>query len=71
MMRRIRASKISLIFQEPGLSLNPVMTIGDQILETIYLHTSLRGQSAKNKSVRLAEQSRNFGAGKKNRYVPA
>ena len=49
MMRRIRASKISLIFQEPGLSLNPVMTIGDQILETIYLHTSLRGQSAKNK----------------------
>ncbi|GAB1826064.1 MAG: oligopeptide ABC transporter ATP-binding protein OppD [Burkholderiales bacterium] len=49
MMRHIRASKISLIFQEPGLSLNPVMTIGDQILETIYLHTSLRGQSAKSK----------------------
>ncbi len=49
MMRHIRASKISLIFQEPGLSLNPVMTIGDQILETVYLHTPLRGEEARAK----------------------
>ena len=43
-MRNIRSSKISLIFQEPATSLNPVMTVGDQIVETILLHTPLRGE---------------------------
>lgn len=51
MMRHIRARKISLIFQEPGLSLNPVMTVGEQILETIHLHTSLRGEEARKKVI--------------------
>lgn len=46
-MRNIRSSKISLIFQEPATSLNPVMTVGDQILETIHLHTPLRGEAAR------------------------
>lgn len=56
MMRRIRASKISLIFQEPGTSLNPVMTVGDQILETILLHTPLRGSDAQNKVLEWLEK---------------
>ncbi len=51
MMRHIRAGKVSLIFQEPATSLNPVMTVGDQILETIYLHTELRGNEAKAKAL--------------------
>ncbi len=51
MMRHIRSSKVSLIFQEPATSLNPVMTVGDQILETIYLHTTLRGNEAKDKAI--------------------
>ncbi len=51
MMRHIRAGKVSLIFQEPATSLNPVMTVGDQILETIYLHTELRGSDAKAKAL--------------------
>ncbi len=51
MMRHIRAGKVSLIFQEPATSLNPVMTVGDQILETIYLHTELRGSEAKAKAL--------------------
>ena len=36
--RKIRGNKISMIFQEPMTSLNPVFTIGDQIVETIKLH---------------------------------
>ena len=45
-MRTIRGRRISIIFQEPSTSLNPVMTVGDQILEVIHEHTSLRGQAS-------------------------
>ncbi len=51
MMRFIRSKRVSIIFQEPATSLNPVMTIGDQILETIHLHTCLRGSEAKKKVI--------------------
>src|SRR5512146_1578213 len=37
-MRKIRGNKIGMIFQEPMTSLNPVFTIGDQIVEAITLH---------------------------------
>ncbi len=37
-MRKIRGRRISMIFQEPMTSLNPVFTIGDQIMEAIMLH---------------------------------
>jgi len=46
-MRRIRGGRIGIIFQEPSSSLNPVMRIGDQILETLYNHTPLRGSKAR------------------------
>ncbi len=39
-MRKIRGNKISIIFQDPMTSLNPVFTIGNQLIETILLHTS-------------------------------
>jgi peptide/nickel transport system ATP-binding protein len=45
-MRSIRGRRISIIFQEPSTSLNPVMTVGDQILEVIFQHTDLQGDSA-------------------------
>ena len=40
-MRSIRGNKISMIFQEPMTSLNPVFTIGNQIIEAIILHQKL------------------------------
>jgi len=45
-MRKIRGNKIAMIFQEPMTSLNPVLTVGDQIVEVIALHQS---ELAKNK----------------------
>lgn len=45
-MRDVRGKRISIIFQEPGTSLNPVMTVGRQIIEVIERHTPLRGTAA-------------------------
>lgn len=50
-MRYVRAKKVGIIFQEPASSLNPVMTVGDQIAETIELHTPLRGKAAAERAV--------------------
>ncbi|HYA66987.1 MAG TPA: oligopeptide/dipeptide ABC transporter ATP-binding protein, partial [Burkholderiaceae bacterium] len=50
-MRDIRGRRISIIFQEPSTSLNPVMTVGRQIAEVIERHTSLRGKPALAKAV--------------------
>ncbi len=50
-MRAIRGNEISMIFQEPMTSLNPVMTIGAQIAETIRLHQDLSKSAAMAKAV--------------------
>ena len=42
-MRGVRGGRIGMIFQEPATSLNPVMRVGDQIVEAIEAHTPLRG----------------------------
>lgn len=52
-MRSIRGSKISMIFQEPMTSLNPVYTIGNQIAEAIVLHQGLSYSAAMQKAVEL------------------
>ncbi|MCR5786058.1 MAG: ABC transporter ATP-binding protein [Eubacterium sp.] len=54
-MEAIRGSEISMIFQEPSTSLNPVMTIGDQIVENILLHTDLNKQQAAERAKELLE----------------
>ena len=46
-MRRVRGGRIGMIFQEPGTSLNPVMTVGRQVVEAIETHTPLRGAEAR------------------------
>jgi peptide/nickel transport system ATP-binding protein len=40
-MRQIRGNDIAMIFQEPMTSLNPVFTVGDQIMESLRLHQGL------------------------------
>ncbi len=50
-MRRVRGGRIGMIFQEPSTSLNPVMRVGDQLVEAIQAHTELRGAAARAKAV--------------------
>lgn len=52
-MRRIRGNEISMIFQEPMTSLNPVFTIGDQIAEAILLHQKTSKKEAREQSINL------------------
>jgi peptide/nickel transport system ATP-binding protein len=52
-MRDIRGNEISMIFQEPMTSLNPVLTVGRQIAETLTLHQGLRRQAAEARTVEL------------------
>jgi peptide/nickel transport system ATP-binding protein/oligopeptide transport system ATP-binding protein len=53
--RRLRGGKMSMIFQEPMTSLNPVHTIGQQIVEAILAHTTLSPQAAKARAVEMLE----------------
>ncbi|SAI72480.1 ABC transporter ATP-binding protein [Bordetella ansorpii] len=50
-MRRVRGGRIGIIFQEPSTSLNPVMRVGDQIIETLVQHTALRGAAARERAI--------------------
>ena len=50
-MRVVRGGRIGMIFQEPGTSLNPVLTVGQQMRETIETHTALRGDAARTKAI--------------------
>lgn len=52
-MRKIRGNRISMIFQEPMTSLNPVFTIGFQISEAVRLHQGLSKKEALNKSIEV------------------
>ncbi|MER9020641.1 ABC transporter ATP-binding protein [Mesorhizobium sp. M0898] len=55
-MRRIRGNDIAMIFQEPMTSLNPVLTIGFQIAESLILHRSLSRSEAELETIRLLEK---------------
>ncbi|WP_454692671.1 ABC transporter ATP-binding protein [Achromobacter aloeverae] len=52
-LRRIRGNEISMIFQEPMTSLNPVLTIGRQIGETLRLHQGMDRQAARARAVEM------------------
>lgn len=52
-MRRIRGAKMSMVFQEPMTSLNPVLTLDRQLSETLQLHKGMRREEARNESINL------------------
>jgi peptide/nickel transport system ATP-binding protein len=55
-MRKIRGKHISMIFQEPMLSLNPVLTIAEQINEVLQRHFNLTSKAAQNRIIELLDQ---------------
>ncbi len=55
-MRKIRGSKISMIFQDPMTSLNPVITVGEQIQEVILLHEDIPPAQAMEKAGEMMEK---------------
>jgi oligopeptide/dipeptide ABC transporter ATP-binding protein len=54
-MRRIRGGQIAMIFQNPAASLNPTYTFGNQLIETIHLHTGAAGRDAERKAIASLE----------------
>jgi oligopeptide/dipeptide ABC transporter ATP-binding protein len=67
-MRRVRGNKISIVFQEPLTSLNPVFTCGEQVREAIALHQKLSRAASKAKAiemlrlVRIPDPEKRYGA---------
>ncbi|MGN6582022.1 MAG: ABC transporter ATP-binding protein [Bordetella sp.] len=83
-MRSVRGGRIGMVFQEPATSLNPVMRVGDQIVEVLHAHTDLRGAAARERAahslarVGIADASRRlddypfqFSGGQKQRIMIA
>ncbi len=54
-MRSIRGNEIAMIFQEPMTSLNPVYTIGNQIMESIIVHQNLNKRAARKKAIEMLQ----------------
>ncbi len=57
-MRALRGSRIAMVFQEPMTSLNPVLTIGRQLIETLRAHAPVSKAQARDKAVALLERVR-------------
>jgi len=57
-MRRFRGNKISMIFQEPMTSLNPVFTIGDQVAEVFRIHRGLSRDTARKEAIEMLRMVR-------------
>lgn len=55
-MQKLRGSELGMIFQDPMSALNPLLTIGDQIGETLYLHTNLSKSKRQEKVMELLNQ---------------
>jgi peptide/nickel transport system ATP-binding protein/oligopeptide transport system ATP-binding protein len=83
-MRQVRGDKITMVFQEPMTSLNPVYTIGDQVAEIIRVHRKVSRREALNRAVellkmvglpnaerRVKEYPHNFSGGQRQRIMIA
>ena len=69
-MYKIRGNKISMIFQEPMTSLNPVFTIGRQIGEVLLLHQGMNASQARTRSIEMLEAVKIPNAAKMVRQYP-
>lgn len=69
-LRKIRGNKISMIFQDPAASLNPVLTIGQQLTETLLAHRKMSKSAARAKAVKLLEKVGIAGAEKRLNEYP-
>ncbi|RMD45839.1 MAG: ABC transporter ATP-binding protein [Aquificota bacterium] len=56
-MRKIRGNEISMVFQEPSSVLNPLFTIGQQIIETVIAHNNISRKEAKKLSLKAMEEA--------------
>jgi len=57
-MEKVRGNDISMIFQEPMTSLNPVFTIGNQIMEALQLHQNLDKKEARRRAIEMLDRVR-------------
>ena len=57
-MRRIRGYKIAMIFQDPMTSLNPVLSIGEQIIEGVRLHLGYNAKESRDKAIEMLQKVR-------------
>jgi peptide/nickel transport system ATP-binding protein/oligopeptide transport system ATP-binding protein len=55
-MEKIRGAGISMVFQEPMTSLNPVFTIGEQIMETVRAHEGLSASAQRNRAIEMLDR---------------
>ena len=55
-LRRVRGGKISYVFQDPATSMNPVLTVGEQLSEAIELHTDRRAERARAYGIELLDR---------------
>lgn len=55
-LQKIRGNEIAMIFQEPMTSLNPVLTVGDQVMEALRWHKKLSGAEARQETIKLFEK---------------
>lgn len=55
-LMQIRGKRVSMIFQDPMTSLNPYMTVGDQLMEPLAIHDNIKGRPAWNKAVEMMER---------------
>ena len=69
-LRRIRGAGIGFVFQEPMTALNPVFTIGDQLVETLEVHGIARGKAARARAEELFDAVRLPDPGRRLRDYP-
>ena len=55
-MMKIRGNEIAMIFQDPMTSLNPVLTVGEQIMEAIVLHQKVSRSEAKKRAIEMLKK---------------